>query len=169
MNVRARPLGLAAKKALARARLSTIIADWPLVHGRHSPTEERPVKTNRLLVCLAIVAASVFLSCAPPSALGYVEAPMSLGAVVAQSSHIMLMRVEAVNREKNLIIYRKVQDIKGKHPQEVIKHNIGRGGLRPNEWKVQMDWAEPGKLAVFFHNGGASETCIGTWWYQAYS
>src|SRR5262245_53308312 len=93
---------------------------------------------------------------------------MSLGAIVAQSSHIMLMRVEAVDREKNLIIYRRVKDIKGVHPQESIKHNIGRGGLRPNEWKPQMDWAEPGKLAVFFHNGGASETCIGTWWYQAY-
>ena len=32
-----------------------------------------------------------------------------------------------------------------------------------------MDWAEVGKTAVFFHNGGASETCIGTWWYQAYA
>ena len=79
------------------------------------------------------------------------------------------MRVEAVDQEKNLIIYRKVQDIKGKHPTDVIKHNIGRGGLRPNEWKPQMDWAEPGKMAVFFHNGGASETCIGNCWYQAYA
>ena len=79
------------------------------------------------------------------------------------------MRVETVDKEKNLIIYRKVRDIKGKHPQDVIKHNIGRGGLRPNEWKPQMDWAEPGKTAVFFHNGGASETCIGTYWYQAYA
>jgi hypothetical protein len=31
-----------------------------------------------------------------------------------------------------------------------------------------MDWAEPGKVAAFFHNGGASETCIGTYWYQCY-
>ena len=30
-----------------------------------------------------------------------------------------------------------------------------------------MAWAEAGKKAVFFHNGGASETCIGTYWYQA--
>src|SRR5260370_29595608 len=59
--------------------------------------------------------------------------------------------------------------MKGKHATDVIKHNIGRGGLRPNEWKPPVDWAEPGKLAVFFHNGGASETCIGTWWYQAYA
>jgi hypothetical protein len=100
--------------------------------------------------------------------LAYVEAPMSLGAIVQQSTTIVLMRVESVDKDKNIIIYRKIRDIKGKHPQDVIKHNIGRGGLRPNEWKPQMDWAEPGKTAVFFHNGGASETCIGTWWYQAY-
>jgi len=100
---------------------------------------------------------------------GYVEAPMSLGAVIAQSTNVMLVQVQAVDRAKNLIIYRKIRDIKGKHPTDVIKHNIGQGGLRANEWKPQMDWAEPGKLAVFFHNGGASETCIGNWWYQAYA
>jgi hypothetical protein len=98
----------------------------------------------------------------------YVEAPMSLGAIVAQSTNVVLMRVETVDKDKNIIVYRKIRDIKGKHTQEVIKHNIGRGGLRANEWKPQMEWAEPGKTAVFFHNGGASETCIGTWWYQAY-
>ncbi len=99
----------------------------------------------------------------------YVEAPMSLGAIVQQSTNIVLMRVESVDKEKNLIIYRKVRDVKGKHPTDVIKHNIGRGGLRPNEWKPQMDWAEPGKTAMFFYQGGASETCIGSWWYQAYA
>src|SRR2546421_8146044 len=130
----------------------------------------RAMKTGRRLLSLgALVAASAFLSVHAPPAHAYVEAAMSLGAVVAQSSNVILMRVESVDRERNIIIYRKVQDIKGKHPVDVIKHNIGRGGLRPNEWKVQMDWAEPGKMAVMFHNGGASETCIGTWWYQAYA
>jgi hypothetical protein len=32
-----------------------------------------------------------------------------------------------------------------------------------------VDWAEVGKTAVFFHNGGASETCFGNYWYQAYA
>ncbi len=122
----------------------------------------------RLLAPAAVVAGALLATLWIRPAHAYVEAAMSLGAVVNQSTHVLLMRVEQVDREKNLIIYRKVRDIKGKHPQELIKHNIGRGGLRPNEWKPQMDWAEPGKLAVFFHNGGASETCIGTWWYQAY-
>lgn len=125
--------------------------------------------TRRWIGCLALVLGGLLFAWWNAPGRAYVEAPMSLGAVVAQSTHIMLVRVQAVDKEKNLIIYKKVRDIKGTHPQDVIKHNIGRGGLRPNEWKPQMDWAEPGKLGVFFHNGGASETCIGTWWYQAYA
>ena len=119
----------------------------------------------RLIAVLSVVVAAFWLT---QLAMAYVEAPMSLGAIVAQSTNIVLMRVESVDKDKNIIIYRKVRDIKGKHPQDVIKHNIGKGGLRPNEWKPQMDWAEPGKTAIFFYQGGASETCIGNWWYQAY-
>jgi hypothetical protein len=104
----------------------------------------------------------------PRPAPAYVEAPQSLGSVVNQSTNIVLMTVSKVDKEKNLIIFQKVQDIKGKHPQDVIRHNIGRGGLRPGEWQEIMNWAEPGKQAVFFHNGGASETFIGVTWYQAY-
>ena len=84
-------------------------------------------------------------------------------------ANVVLMQVQAVDKQKNFIIFRKIRDVKGKHPTDVIKHNIGMGGLRANEWKPQMDWAEPGKVAIMFHNGGASETCIGTWWYQAYA
>ena len=93
----------------------------------------------------------------------------ALGQVISLSTNIVVMQVEKVDKEKNLIIYRKVQDLKGKHPTDVIKHNIGRGGFHPREWQYPMDWAEVGKTAVFFHNGGASETCIGTYWYQAYA
>lgn len=125
------------------------------------------LKPTRLLCLAVVILGALAPAVLTPPGHAYVEAPMSLGSVIAQSSHVVLMRVESVDREKNLIIYRKVRDLKNKHPQEVIKHNIGRGGLRPNEWKPPMDWAEPGKLAVFFHNGGASETCIGTWWYQS--
>src|SRR3954468_21999456 len=122
----------------------------------------------RLALVLIALSAAIALTWMTQPSYAYVEAPMSLGAIVQQSTTIVLMRVESVDKDKNVIIYRKIRDVKGKHPQDVIKHNIGRGGLRPNEWKPQMDWAEPGRTAVFFHNGGASETCIGTWWYQAY-
>ena len=61
-----------------------------------------------------------------------------------------------------------MRDLKGTHNDDVIKHNIGRGGFNPREWQYPMEWAEVGKTAVFFHNGGASETCIGNYWYQCY-
>jgi hypothetical protein len=101
--------------------------------------------------------------------LAYVEAPHSLGTVVSLSTNVVLVRVEKVDKNANVIIYRKIRDLKGKHPTDVIKHNIGRGGFNPREWQYPMEWAEVGKTAVFFHNGGASETCIGTYWYQAYA
>ena len=122
-------------------------------------------RCTRFLIVLAGVIALSWM--APPS-LAYVEAPMSLGAIVQQSTNIVLVRVESADKERNIIVFRKVRDVKGKHNTDIIRHNIGRGGLRPNEWKPQMDWAEPGRTAVFFYQGGASETCIGNWWYQAY-
>ncbi len=107
--------------------------------------------------------------CYARSVLAYVEVAYTLGRVILESTSISVMRVEKVERERNLILFRKVQDLKGTQPGEVIKHNIGRGGFHEREWKAIMDWAEPGKTAVFFNNGQASETCIGNYWYQAYA
>lgn len=113
----------------------------------------------RLAFALALLASPAF---------AYVEAPMSFGSLVQQSTVICTMVVDKVDKANQLIIYRKVADIKGKMEQTTIKHNIGKGGLRPGEWQEIMNWAEVGKTAVFFHNGSASETFTGTNWYQAY-
>jgi hypothetical protein len=127
-------------------------------------------RIRRLLCCLSLLAlAGVLFLCANRPALAYVEAPHSLGQVINLSTNIMVLRVEQVDKTKNVIVYRKVRDLKGKHPTDVIRHNIGRGGFNPREWQYTMEWAEVGKTAIFFHNGGASETCIGNYWYQAYA
>ncbi len=124
---------------------------------------------RRLLSCAAVAGAALLLVLIPaPEAAAYVEAPHSFGQVVQLSSNIVVMQVEKVDKEKNMIIYRKLEDLKGKHPTDVIKHNIGRGGFNWREWQYPMEWAEVGKKAVFFHNGTASETCTGTYWYQTY-
>lgn len=115
----------------------------------------------------SILAVSL-LFVASDRARAYVEVPHTLGRVCSESTHIVLMEVTKVNKEKNLVIYKKVTDLKGKHPKDEIKHNIGNRGFHPREWQNIMQWAEPGKRAVFFHNGGASETCIGGYWYQCY-
>jgi hypothetical protein len=125
--------------------------------------------SRRFLPCAALVCTALLVALPAPRARAYVEAPHSLGQVIALSTNIMILQVEKVDKEKNMIIYRKVQDLKGKHPTDVIKHNIGRAGFHPREWQYPMEWVEVGKKAVFFHNGGASETCIGTYWYQCYA
>jgi hypothetical protein len=113
------------------------------------------------LLCVALAA----LACAA-LARAYVEAPYSLGRVCQESSNIVLVEVTRVNKERGLIFFKPLQDLKGKHNEQEIKHNIGKRGFHPREWQNVMAWAEPGKKAVFFHNGGQSETCIGTYWYQ---
>ena len=87
----------------------------------------------------------------------YVEAPFTLGRVVNDSTNIVVMEVVKVNKEKdkNLIYFKKVADLKGKHPKDEIKHNVGTRGFHPREWQTIMKWAEPGKKAIFFYNGGA--------------
>jgi len=103
------------------------------------------------------------------AAWAYIEAPFSLGKAIADSTNVLVIRVETVDKNNNTIIYRKVRDLKGTHPGEIVKHNIGRGGFNPREWQYVMAWAEPGQLAVMFHNGGAAETCIPNYWYQTYA
>src|SRR5687768_16341776 len=93
--------------------------------------------------------ALVALLLAPGLAPAYVEGPMSFGAIVAQSTYVVIMTVTKVDKQQNLIIFQKVQDLKGKHPQDTIKLNIGRGGLRAGEWQEIMNWAEVGKQAAF--------------------
>jgi hypothetical protein len=105
---------------------------------------------------------------AASAAQAYIEAPYSLGQVLKESTNILVAEVTKVDKAKGLIIYKKVQDLKGQHPTDTIKHNIGQRGYAPREWQNVMAWAEVGKKAVLFHNGSATETCIDTYWYQTY-
>src|SRR5262249_6365439 len=70
------------------------------------------------------------------------------------------------SRDKQIILYHKVADLKGKFPGERVSHHIG-AGQHADESRVVMDWAEPGKTAIGFHNGRVLLTCLGTYWYEA--
>jgi hypothetical protein len=104
----------------------------------------------------------------PASARAFIEAHHPLGRVCKESTNIVVMRVERVETKKNLILYRKVRDLKGSHPQEQVRHNIGQRGSHEREWKTVMAWAKEGREVVFFHNGAASVTCIDDYWYQCF-
>lgn len=118
---------------------------------------------------LGAIVVLVAMAVVTPTARAYVEAPFTLGKIVNDSTNILLMRVEKVDRERNLVIYRKIKDIKGVHPTDVIKHNIGKAGFNPREWQYVMEAAQPGNTAVMFHNGSASETYVPGYWYQVYA
>jgi len=115
----------------------------------------------------ALAAALPLLTLAVP-ARAYIEAPHSLGKCVHESTHIVLVELTKVNVDKNLLVFKKVTDIKGKFHSAEVKHNIGKRGFHEREWRNVMAWAQVGKRAVFMANGDASETCIGTYWYQCY-
>src|SRR5688500_5300896 len=118
--------------------------------------------------CLAKFIALVVIGLAPSWASAYIEAPYTLGRLVSESTNIVVMKVEKVDKERNLVIYRKVRDLKGTHPTDVIKHNIGKAGFHPREWQFSIEGAAVGNTAVFMHNGSSSETYVPGYWYQAY-
>src|SRR5262249_5104523 len=120
----------------------------------------RYTMTRRLLAVVIVLAAA-----SPTSA--YIEAPMTLADVINQSAQITILRVVRVDKPKNLIVYEKVEDIKGKFPTTTARH-VCTGQLREGETKTVLDWAEPGKTAIFFAKDGACETCIDSYWYQIY-
>src|SRR5262245_28915878 len=123
---------------------------------------------HRLSRCVLVVLVLVVSGGVP--AWSYVEAPYTLGKVIADSTNIVLVEVTRVQKEKGLILFKKIKDLKGTYDGDQIRHNIGSGdrGFHPREPKNVMSWAAVGERAVFFCNEEASETCIGTYWYQCY-
>src|SRR5437763_12071931 len=111
-------------------------------------------RTSWLLVLLGLA-----LHVRPANA--YVEERYSLARIVKESTNIVLVKIDKVNKERKLIYYKKVADIKGMHPDADIRHNVGVGGFNPSEQTIPIQWAEVGKLAIFFHDGGDREPCIG--------
>jgi hypothetical protein len=118
------------------------------------------------------------------SAQAYITAPVAtLGGVVAESTYVTVFRVEKVSREKGIIVYTKVRDLKGKYPKDSIRHvfdlkntppHKGQGDvpIRPDaqDWKYALDWAEPGKTAILFTRqyepfGDFGHTYINGCWY----
>src|SRR5262249_38594808 len=122
----------------------------------------RSMKPTRLLFAVVVFFLGTCVALlVPSSAPAYVEAPHSLGQVINLSTKAVLLLVEKVNKEKPLIVFKKEAALKGTHPTDVVRHSLGTAGYNPREWQYPMEWAEVGKKAIFFHNGGQGECCIG--------
>jgi hypothetical protein len=96
-------------------------------------------------------AAACLLLTWPPSAAAYVGIlPPTLGELCRQATHISVLRVEKVNAEKGVILFKSVEQLKatGKLPlpdaaKQVIGPNVSGA-------KVILDGAAEGKTAILF-------------------
>src|SRR5262249_19276456 len=82
----------------------------------------------------------------------YIAAMPTLAKIITDSSHIVVLQVDKVNREEQVIVFKKAADLKGKGLSDVVKHKL-TDGLHPRQSHTTLDWAEPGSIAVSFHNG----------------
>jgi HEAT repeat protein len=132
---------------------------------------------------LAAILGAVLLGTYPASARAYITAPVQTLGQLCDSTYITLVRVEKLSKEKGIIIYRKVRDIKGKYPLDQIRHAFdlkntpqhkGEGDVpvRPDEkdWQYSLQWAAVGKTAVIFSlkydpYGDFGHTYIDKCWY----
>jgi HEAT repeat protein len=98
----------------------------------------------------------------------YIAAMLTLGKVSNDASHIVVLEVDKVSRDRQVVIFKKIADLKGKGSPDLAKHKL-TDGYHPRQARTILDWAEPGKSAICFQLGRTSLTCIGGFWYQCAS
>src|SRR5688572_24844158 len=113
-----------------------------------------------LFVCALLLAAA-------PAARAYIDISPTLGRIILESPNIALVEVEKAHREKHIVIYRKVEDIRGHFQDGPIRHQL-TDGHPPREPRHILDWASPGQRAVLFGYRNTTLICIGHCWYEAH-
>lgn len=123
--------------------------------------------TRTKLCALATLAGLSFGLVQPSDAPAYIGGPpLSLGMMCWWSTHVMIAKVDRLDRDKNVIVFRKVRDVKGKWPSEIIRHSFNPAlGNR----SYVMDWAEPGKTVIMcaLESYKWGHTYIDREWYAA--
>jgi hypothetical protein len=89
--------------------------------------------------------------------------PETLGAVCARATSISVFKVEKVNKEKGVILYRKVEDLKGSCPRETFREFLS-AAHEPHERQHYLDWVEVGKIAVLFRHENRQAIAVGEQW-----
>src|SRR5205085_10877649 len=96
------------------------------------------------------------------------------------AANIAVIQVEKVSKEKQAVVYKKLADLKGKYPSDHVKQHVARRlsdpphpeeAPRPRGARSLLDWAEPGRVAVFFHDADHqfAATCFGPAWYVGWA
>ena len=69
--------------------------------------------------------------------------------LVRDSTAIAVLQVAKVDRVADIITFKKVADIKGKHPEDELRHSL----VGSDDRAALCEWARPGRKAVFFSFG----------------
>ncbi len=101
----------------------------------------------------------------PAAGRAYIGSYPTLGKLAADSERIIVLQVDRVDRERRVVVFKKVADLKGTGGPERVKHRL-TDGFHPRQARAVLDWAEPGKVAVCFQSGRVSLTCLGDFWYE---
>jgi HEAT repeat protein len=101
----------------------------------------------------------------PAASWGYIDSTLTLGKLIAEADHIVVLQVDKVSRDRQVILFNRIADLKGKDSAAVVKHKLS-GGLHPRQPHLILDWAEPGAIAISFWRGNVAQTCIGRFWYE---
>src|SRR5262245_48330026 len=101
----------------------------------------------------------------PTPSQAFVDFSPTLGKVISQSDHIVVLEVDRVNREKQVLVLKRVAELKGRGAPEVVKHQIS-DGFHARQSRTILDAAEPGEMAVCLQSGRQSLTYIGGYWYH---
>ena len=129
--------------------------------------------------CLAGAMALGFLlgGWLPPAHAYIAQPPTTLGHMATWSDHAMLARVEKVDHDKKIITYRKVRDLKGTWPSDVVLHKIDpkpgdnkrAPALDKEELRHIFAWAKEGKHAVLFaeKTRAMAHTYVDQCWYSS--
>jgi HEAT repeat protein len=101
----------------------------------------------------------------PVPSWAYIDASPTLGMLIADSNNIVVLQVDKVSREKQVVLFKNVGDLKGKDFGAVVKHKI-TDGFHPRQSRTILDWAESGAVAICFRRGNVCQTCLGGFWYE---
>jgi HEAT repeat protein len=117
------------------------------------------------LICLALPCANTAWGQTQDILEGSVHPICTLGQLIKDSPHIVLLQVESVDRAKLIIHYRKVADLKGTDPGREVSHTLRPEQVSDLDVRALLAWARPGRLAVAFHKGKYARMCLGNTWY----
>jgi hypothetical protein len=126
------------------------------------------MRRNRLFLHgLALALVALFLLRGPRPTPAYIGGPpLSLGLMCSWSTHVAIFRIDAVDRNKGVVLFRKVRDVKGKWPATVVRHSYPAGFAGRAH---VLHWAEVGNTVVMcaLESYKWSHTYIDNEWYAA--